>query len=76
MKGFENDHYCCQVVLQFQGFDINLIYMKNKFRNHQFSTFRYYLSLAYPFCGMPFHVDRTLHIFGIEPARFAPLIKL
>jgi len=76
MKRFWNDHYCCQVSLQFQGFDINLIYMKRQVLTPAI-TDAWPLLMAYiPFYGKPFFAQGSSHIVGIEPASYALLIKL
>ena len=76
VKGCGNDHYCCQVRLQLQGFDINLIYMKKQVLTPAIADAWSLLIVCIPFSGMSFHVHRTSHLIGIESARPALLIKL
>lgn len=56
MKGFGNDHYCCQAGLQFQGVDINLIYMKRQILTLAFADAWLLIIVCIPFYGIPFHV--------------------
>ena len=76
MKERGNDHYCCQVGLQLQGFYINLIYMQRHVQTPANDNAWLLLIDCIPFYGMPFHVHRTSHIFKNENVRLSPLIKL
>ena len=63
MKGCEKGHYCCQVSLLFQGFDINLIYMKRQVQTPSIADAWLLLIACIPFYGMPFHVNQTFITF-------------
>ena len=56
MKGCENDHYYCQVVLQLQGFVINLIYMKRQVPTVAIAGAWLLLIVYILFCGKPIQV--------------------